>query len=121
MMGTLNVIAEPGKHDLVLTREFDAPRALVFRAMTAPELVARWWGHEPFATTVEALDARPGGSWRFTMTGEGTEPMSHYGYFHVVDAPAQVVYTYEFSGMPGHIGLVTATLEERDGKTFLTE
>lgn len=120
-MGKMTLTAQPGKHDIVLTREFDAPPELVFRAMVEPELVARWWGYEPLITTVEQMDVRPGGAWRYTLSGEGFDPESHYGYFHTIEAPTTLVYTYEFSGVPGHVGLITTTLEARDGRTWLTE
>jgi uncharacterized protein YndB with AHSA1/START domain len=120
-MGTLNVIAEPGKQEIVMTREFNAPRDLVFKALTDPDLVAKWWGPGTMTTVVDQMDVRMGGIWRYVQQdGDGNE-YGFRGVYHEITAPERLVYTFEWEGMLGHILLETITLEERDGKTLLTD
>jgi uncharacterized protein YndB with AHSA1/START domain len=120
-MNKLNVYAEPGKQEIVITREFDAPRDRVFRAHTDPALVAKWWGPAHMHVTVEALDPKPGGLWRYIHRSDDGMEMVHFGVFHEVTTPERLIYTYELAGMGGGPGIVTLTLEERDGKTAITE
>ena len=73
-MSDLKVVADPGTHEIVITRSFDAPRELVFKAFTDPEAVTRWWGLRDTETVVDELEARPGGRWRFVQrSGDGGE------------------------------------------------
>lgn len=116
-MPKLTVVAEPGKQEIFLTREFDAPRELVFRAYTDPALIVQWWGPRYLTTTVDKLEARPGGRWRFVQRDpEGNEHGFH-GVFHEVIAPERIVQTFEYEGMPGHVLLETATFEDLGGRT----
>lgn len=111
--------AEPGKQEIVITRLFDAPRDLVYKAYTDPALVAQWWGPAMYTIGVEKLDARPGGSWRIVnRDAEGNEYWFH-GVYHAV-TPERIVQTFEWEGMPGHVSFETATLEGVDGKTRVT-
>jgi len=117
-MSDLTVIAAPGRQDIVITRTFDAPRDVVFRAMTEPEHVARWWGLDETETVVDRADVRPGGSWRFVERSADGAEYAFHGVYHDVVAPERVVQTFEFEGMPGHVAMDTNTLEERDGRTL---
>lgn len=120
-MSKLNVIAEPGKHEILMTREFDAPRDLVFKAFTDPTLVPRWWGPGYLTTVVDQMDARMGGIWRYVQhTPDGAE-IAFRGVYHQVTAPERLVYTIEFEGMPGHIGLETVTFEDLNGRTRIID
>lgn len=119
-MSDLTVIAEPGQHDVVITRSFDAPRDVVFRAMTDPEYLARWWGLKENETVIDRADLRPGGSWRFVEHAPDGQEYGFHGVVHDVVAPERFVQTFEFEGMPGHVCLETTTLEERDGRTLYT-
>jgi uncharacterized protein YndB with AHSA1/START domain len=118
-MSETTLTAEPGRQEVLITRTFDAPRELVFRAVTDPDLVREWWG--PYGTdlVVDQLDARPGGSWRFVAKSGGREDGFH-GVFHDVTAPERVVQTFEYEGVPGHVLLETCTLEEVEGGTRIT-
>ena len=119
-MTKLNVIAEPGKHDIVITRDFNAPRELVFKALTDPALVPQWWGPRGVTTVVDKMEVKPGGVWRYVQR----DPNGEYGFrgvYHSVTAPEQLIFTFEFEGMPGHVMLETVTLEEHDGKTTLKD
>src|SRR6266851_3996528 len=62
---TTHLLAEPGKQEIVITREFDAPRELVFKACTDPKLIPQWWGPRSLTTEVDKMDVKPGGQWRF--------------------------------------------------------
>ena len=111
------ITAEPGKQELVITREFDAPRELVFKTVMDPELVSQWWGPRYLSTEVDKMDVRPGGQWRFiNRDAEGNEYAFH-GVYHEVLAPERVIDTFEFEGLPetGHVTLETIRLEELPG------
>jgi uncharacterized protein YndB with AHSA1/START domain len=119
MMSKSNLIAEPGKHEIIMTREFDAPRERVFKACTDPALMARWWGQGDLTTIIDKMDLRMGGIWRFVQRDQDGNEFAFRGVFHQVAAPERLVYTFEWEGMPGHILLETMTFEERDGKTII--
>ena len=119
-MADLQVVADPGTQQIVVTRSFAAPRELVFKALTDPDAVRRWGGSRD-NETVDELDARPGGRWRFVQrSGDGNENGFH-GVFHEATAPERIVYTFEWEGLPGHVLLETVLLEEQDGKTHMTD
>ncbi len=120
-MNKLKLIAEPGKQEFVMTRTFNAPRELVFKAFTDPELIPQWWGPSIYSTIVDKMDLQFGGMWRYINKGEDGNEFAFKGVYHEVTAPERLVYTIEFEGMPGHIGLETITFEEEDGKTIMTD
>ncbi len=120
-MPQYNLVVKPGVQEIVLTHTFDAPRALVFKALTDPDLIPQWWGPRYLNTTIDQLDLKKGGIWRFVQhDAEGNEYAFH-GVYHTVEAPERLVYTFEFEGMPGHVLLETAVLEDIDGRTSLTQ
>ena len=101
--------------EIVMTRQFDAPRDLVWKAMTDADLIPRWWGFSNSTTTVDKLEARTGGAWRFvSSTEDGTEHAMR-GEFLEVTPPTRLVWTFEYEPMPGHIVTDAITLEEIDG------
>ncbi len=99
-MGKTEFIFEPGQHDITMRRIFDAPRELVFQAMTDPELMPKWWGPRDHWTKVDKMDVRPGGSWRFINGDRNGNEYGFHGVYHLVDAPERVVQTFEFEGVP---------------------
>lgn len=111
----------PSDREIVMTRVFDAPRELVFRAHTDPTLIPQWWGQRSSTTIVDKMDVRPGGVWRFVQRqGDGIEYGFH-GEYHEVVPPERLVNSFEFEGMPGHVVVDTAVFEALpDGKTRLT-
>ena len=119
---TTDVVAEPGRQDVVITRVFDAPRELVYRVFTDPEQVPDWWGPAGDRMVVDEMDVRPGGRWRYVETdGDGNEYGFH-GIYHQVTPPERLVYTFEFEGMPGHVMMETITFEDLgDGRTKLID
>lgn len=119
-MSKTTVIAEPGKQEVVITRIFDAPCELVFKTYTDPNLIPQWWGPTGTTTTVDQMDVRPGGMWRFVQHDQDGNEYGFHGVYHEITQPRQVVNTFEFEGMPGHVLLETVTFTEEDGKTTLT-
>jgi len=117
--GTLQVTL-PSPCEVVLTRVFDAPRQLVFDALTKPELLARWFGPRGWTMEVCEVDLRVGGRWRFVMRGPNGQRMGMGGVHREIDAPDRRVYTESFDDYPGEAA-VTTVLTEHDGKTTLVE
>jgi uncharacterized protein YndB with AHSA1/START domain len=116
-MNQLELVVEPGRHDIVMTRMFDAPRHLVFQALTDPSLIPSWWSTNPEQTTVDRAEIRPGGSWRYVNHDDDGNEYAFHGVVHDVVTPERIVQTFEYEGMPGHVCLETVTLEDVDGKT----
>jgi uncharacterized protein YndB with AHSA1/START domain len=116
-MAETEFIVEPGRHDIVIRRVFDAPREVVFQAITDRERVARWWGPRRLTTEVDEMELRPGGRWRFLNRDEKGNEFGFKGVYHDIVAPERVVQTFEFEGAPGHVSLESLTLEEVDGRT----
>lgn len=112
---------EPGKQEIVMTRTFDAPRDLVFKTMTDPNLIPRWWGPRYLTTTVDEMDLWPGGRWRYLQRDPQGNEHAFHGVYHDITAPERLVFTFEYEGVPGHVLLDTVTLEGVDGKTRLTD
>src|SRR2546421_10417513 len=108
--------AEPAQHDIVMTRVFDAPRELVFKAYTDPAQVSQWWGLRSHTTRVDAMDVRPGGTWRFVDRDPDGNEYGFHGVYHEVAPPERLVSTFEFEGMPGHVVLETVTFEDVQGE-----
>ena len=102
-----------------MTREFDAPRDLIFRAHTEPELLAQWLGPRRLTMIVDEYDVRDGGKWRYIHRDSDGSEYGFHGVFHGTPSPDSIVQTFEFEGAPGHVSLDSLTLEERDGKTLL--
>lgn len=118
-MGTTKITAEPGVPFIDISREFDAPRDLVFRAHTDPDLLTQWLGGDKYEMVIDRYDVRDGGAWRYVhRDGEGNE-WGFHGVFHGTPTPDRMVQTFEFEGAPGHVSLDTLTLEERDGRTVV--
>jgi uncharacterized protein YndB with AHSA1/START domain len=118
MMGKTEITAEPGIPQIVITRDFDAPRDLVFRAYTDPELLTQWWGPRDQTMTIDRYDVRDGGTWRFVASDPEGNEYAFHGVFHGTPSPDGTVQTFEVEGMPGHVSMETLTLEEHDGRTL---
>lgn len=119
-MSKMNLIAEPGKQEIVVTRLFDAPRDLVFKVSMDPALIPQWWGPGNLKTIVDKMEVRQGGIWRYVQQDPDGNSYGFHGVYHQIDAPRQVVSTFEFEGMPGHVILQTTTFEEQGNQTRLT-
>jgi uncharacterized protein YndB with AHSA1/START domain len=116
-MSKMNLIAEPGQHALEMSREFDAPRELVFKAFTDPKLISQWWGQRESTTIVDQMDVKMGGVWRFIQREANGQEYAFRGVFHEVRPSERLVYTFEFEPMAGHILLETITFEQHGDKT----
>ena len=104
---TTTVLAEPGKQEILITREFDAPRELVFKTCTDPRFIPEWWGPRYLSTEVDRMDVKSGGQWRFiNRDAEGNEYAFH-GMYHEILAPERIIDTFEFEGLleTGHVSL----------------
>jgi uncharacterized protein YndB with AHSA1/START domain len=118
-MTAVKITAEPGLPYVDLMREFDAPRDLIFRAHTDPELLVQWLGPQKYTMVIDRFDVRDGGTWRYVQRdADGTEYGFH-GVFHGTPTPEQMIQTFEFEGAPGHVSLDSLRLEERDGRTVV--
>jgi uncharacterized protein YndB with AHSA1/START domain len=116
----------PTDTQILITREFDAPKQLVYKAWTTPELIKRWWHANRGETTVVEIDLRPGGKWRYVMvTHDGVEVGFHGEYREIVPSE-RIVSTEVYEGPPEGIPeeqaatMNTATFTEADGRTTLT-
>ena len=114
-------VSTPSDAEITLTRLFDAPRQLVFEAMTKPEHVKKWWGclGEGYSVPVCEIDLRLGGAWRFVNRHPGGEAAFH-GEYREITPPSRCVFTEIFEDFPDTVSVVTAELTEEGGKTRLT-
>ena len=111
-------VSTPSDNEIVLTRRFDAPRELVFKAMTDPDAIPKWWGPRRYQTIVDRMEVRPGGAWRFINRDQDGTEFAFHGEYREIVPPERLVYTFEFEGAPGHVSLETIVLEEREGVTY---
>jgi uncharacterized protein YndB with AHSA1/START domain len=116
------ITVEPGKQELFVTREFDAPRDLVFRAHTDPNLFVQWLGPRGLTTTLETFEPISGGRWRFIQKDADGNEYAFHGVFHEVSSE-RIIQTFEFDGLPdsGHVVLEALTFVDLpNGRTKLT-
>jgi uncharacterized protein YndB with AHSA1/START domain len=107
----------PGDTQILITREFDAPARLVYRAWTEPELVRRWWSGDRGEMTSAEIDLRVGGTWRFVMTANGGFEVAFHGEYREIVPAERMVWTEVFEGMPDAAALTTITFTEAEGLT----
>jgi uncharacterized protein YndB with AHSA1/START domain len=114
-------VTTPSDREIRMTRLFNAPRALVFEAMTRPEHVREWWGRlgEGYSVPVCEIDFRVGGAWRFVNRHPHGEAAFHGEYLEIA-APGRVVFTEIFEEFPDEVSVVTSELSEEAGRTRLT-
>ncbi len=110
----------PSDLEILITRQFDAPAPLVFKAWTTPELVKRWWGFDTSEWLVCDIDLREGGSWRYVTREEGGFEVAFHGEFRTIEAPHRIVTTEVFEGIPDAAALNTILFEESGGVTTMT-
>ncbi len=122
-MNKTKINAEPGKQEIIIIREFDAPRDLVFRAFTDPDLYVKWLGPRGLKMDLEIFEPKNGGSWRYIQTDEEGNEFAFHGVNHEVKPPTRIIGTFEFEGLPetGHVILETTKFEELpDNRTKVT-
>jgi uncharacterized protein YndB with AHSA1/START domain len=122
-MNKTKITADPGRQELFITREFDAPRDLVFIALTDPKIYVQWIGPRRYTTTIEKFEPRSAGRWRYISKDKDGNEYGFHGVNHEVLSPERIIDTFEFEGLPekGHVSLETMKLEElQGGRTKLT-
>src|SRR4051812_34590905 len=113
-------VEAPTDTQILIRREFDAPKELVYKAYTTPELVRRWWTAGRGEMTECEIDLRVGGRWRYAMQVEGFGEVAFHGEYREIVPHERLVTTEVFEGMPDAAALDTLTLTEQDGRTHLT-
>jgi uncharacterized protein YndB with AHSA1/START domain len=114
------VVTLPAEKQILIRREFDAPKHLVYQAWTTPELVERWWsGHRGEVTSVD-IDLRVGGTWRYVMVATGGFEVAFHGEFREIVPNERIVTTEVYEGAPEGEALNTLTFTELDGRTILS-
>jgi uncharacterized protein YndB with AHSA1/START domain len=114
----------PTEEEILITREFDAPKHLVYRAWTTPELVRRWWAGKQGEMTVAEIDLRVGGTWRYVLVEASGMEVGFHGEYSEVVPNERIVTTEVYEGMPegdGPPALNIITFTEVDGRTILTQ
>jgi uncharacterized protein YndB with AHSA1/START domain len=112
-------VSLPSDTEILITREFDAPRHLVYRAWTTPELIMRWWAGDHGEVTSVEVDLRVGGAWRYVMKATGGFEVGFHGEYREIVTNERIVSTSVFEGMPGESSVSTLTLAEAGGRTIL--
>jgi uncharacterized protein YndB with AHSA1/START domain len=116
------ITAEPGKQEIIIKREFDVPREVVFKAFTDPKLYVQWLGPRGLKMDLELFEPKNGGSWRYIQTDDDGNEFAFHGVNHEVKFPERIIGTFEFEGLPetGHVILETTKFEELpDNRTKL--
>jgi uncharacterized protein YndB with AHSA1/START domain len=114
------VVTLPADNEILITREFDAPRHLVYEAWTNPEHIRRWWSAKRGEVTVCEVDLRVGGSWRYVMIADGGMEVGFHGEYREIVPNERIVSTEVYEGMPDAKALNTITFAEDDGRTTIS-
>ena len=115
-MGTA-VVTLPSSTQILISREFDAPRRLVYRAWTTPELIRRWWSGQRGEVTSVEVDLRVGGKWRYVMTANAGFEVAFHGEYREIVTDERLVSTEVFEAMPDSQAVSTLVLTESGGRT----
>ena len=118
-MSKTNVTAKAGVPFIDITREFAAPRDLLFRAYTDPELVAQWLGPRDMKMVIDRYEVKDGGVWRYVHVDPDGNEYAFHGVFHGTPSPDGTVQTFEYEGAPGHVSLGSLSFEEGNGRTVI--
>jgi uncharacterized protein YndB with AHSA1/START domain len=113
------VVTLPSDTEILITREFDAPRHLVYKAWTTPELIRRWWAGDQGEVTSVEVDLRAGGTWRYVMTANAGFEVAFHGEYKEIVPNERIVSVDTFEGVPDASAVSTLTLTETDGRTTL--
>lgn len=114
------VVTLPSDTQILITREFAAPKHLVYQAWTTPELIKRWWSANRGEVTLAEVDLRVGGKWRYVMIADGGFEVGFHGEYREIVPNERIVSTEVFEGMPEGEAIDTLTLTESGGRTTLT-
>src|ERR1700680_2755456 len=113
------VVTLPTDTQILITRDFDAPRHLVYKAWTTPQLIKRWWSGDRGEVTSAEVDLRVGGTWRYVMTANGGFEVAFHGEYREIVPNERIVSTEIVEGMPDAAAVTTNTFSEKDGRTTL--
>src|ERR1700754_810578 len=113
-------VSLPADEQILMTREFDAPAALVYRAYTTPELVMRWWAGRRGEMRSADIDLRVGGAWRWVMDAHGGQEVAFHGVYRAIVPDERLVFTETYEGAPDAEALSTVTFAESGGRTTLS-
>jgi uncharacterized protein YndB with AHSA1/START domain len=113
-------LTTPSEREIRVERVFDAPRERVFAVFTDPELIPQWWGPRSLTVTVDKMDVRPGGDWRFVARNPDGSEEAFRGSYREVTPPERIVQTFEWEPMAGYVSLETATFEDLGEQTKVT-
>ncbi len=105
----------PSDREIASSRVLDAPPDLVYKAYTDPDAIAQWWGPSRYTTTVDKLEVRPGGAWRFIQRADDGGEHIFSGVFREVVPSKRLVFTFNYEAIPGHEAVQTVTLEPVEG------
>src|SRR4030066_1424243 len=119
-MSKPDIVTPPGRQEVIVTSIYNASRELVFKTVTDPLLVPKWWGPRWLTISVIKMSVMPGGIWRFLQRDQEGKEYGFHGVYHDVVIPERLVYTMEYEGMPGHVTLYVDTFEDDNGKTIMT-
>jgi uncharacterized protein YndB with AHSA1/START domain len=120
-MSKNNLVVDKAARAYSMSRIFNAPRDLVWKVSTDPELMPKWWGPRYLTTVVEKMEVKVGGAWRMIQTDPQGNQYAFRGVYKEVDPPMRLTMTFEFEPMAGHISTQTIVLEELpDGRTKMT-
>ncbi len=111
----------PTDTQILITREFDAPKHLVWKAYTTPELVARWWAGERGTVTTAEIDLRVGGTWRYVAVADKGFEVAFHGEYREISEPDRLVNTEIYEGAPEGVGVITTTFTEEGGRTTMSQ
>jgi uncharacterized protein YndB with AHSA1/START domain len=114
------VVTLPSDTEILITREFDAPKHLVFKAWTTPDLIRRWWAGKRGEVTLAEVDLRVGGTWRYVMRAHGEFEVGFHGEFREIVPNERIVNTEVYEGMPDAEALNIITFSEQDGRTTMS-
>jgi len=114
------VVTLPTDTQILITREFDAPAQLVYRAWTTPELIKRWWSGDRGEVTSVHVDLRVGGTWRYVMTANGGFEVAFHGEYREIVPNQRIVSTEVYEGMPDAEAVDTVTFTPKGERTIVT-
>jgi uncharacterized protein YndB with AHSA1/START domain len=116
---TRTVVSTPSDREIVAERIFEAPRERVFAAYTDPKLIPEWWGPRGVTTSIDTMDVRPEGEWRFVCRDADGET-AFRGAYREISPPKRISESFEWEGMPGHVLVESADFEDLGGRTKVT-
>jgi uncharacterized protein YndB with AHSA1/START domain len=120
-MSKNNLVVDRQARTIRMSRIFNAPRQVVWDVLTDPRLVPQWWGPRYLTTTVDKMDLRLGGVWRYIQRDPDGREYAFNGVYKEIFPPERLTYTFEFEPMAGHISTETQIFDELpDGKTRIT-